>query len=76
MIHLEEKIQFHYGQEQRAHQQSQNFYERLNHHKKQQLHSDGCRCNSTYISINGTKSRHTEYMGTYHFEGMFKVSEL
>ena len=75
MSYLEEDLLFHMNQEFQAHQNTQSWVNKLDNHKRQQLLSDGCSCNSTWISINGTLvSSYKNYMGNYHFEGMFKVS--
>lgn len=74
MSYLEDDLLFHMNQEWQAHQNTQAWSDRLSSHKRQQLSSDGCQCNATWIAINGTSvSSYKPYMSNYHFEGMFKV---
>lgn len=74
MSFMEEDLLFHMNQEHRAHQNTREWADRLTHHKVQQLISDGCQCNTTWLKVNGTsKSAYSYLMGDYHFEGMFQV---
>jgi hypothetical protein len=70
---LEEDRLFHINEELRANQRTNAWSQRLDNHKKEQLTSNGCRCNSTLIRINGTsKVSYQKYMGLYHFEAMYQ----
>ena len=71
---LENDRLFHINEEFRANQRTNAWSQRLNNHKREQLASNGCACNSTLIRINGTcKSSYQKYMGLYHFEAMYQV---
>jgi len=68
---LENDRLFHINQERQAHQRTNAWSQRLDNHKREQLTAIGCRCNSTFIRINGTsKSSYQKYMGLYQFEAM------
>jgi hypothetical protein len=70
---LENDRLFHINEEFRANQRTNAWSQRLNNHKREQLASNGCACNSTLIRINGTcKSSYQKYMGLYHFEAMYQ----